>query len=87
MLVIHKQNIATMLLMEAFSEMHQVRDKLSFFREKYQQDFEAFSKNMEKENEDFERFDDYMEWKAYTKVFQSLSQKIEALKHGNFQIA
>jgi len=87
MLVINKQNIADMLLLETFSEMHQVRDKLNFFREKYQQDFEDFSKQIEKEDEDFEHFDDYMEWKAYTKLFHNISQKIEDLKYGNFQIA
>lgn len=87
MLVVDKQNIANMLLLETFSEMHQVQDKLNYFRRKYQQDFESFSKQIENENEDFERFDDYMEWKAYTKMFYNISQKIEDLKHGNFQIA
>ncbi|HHC24692.1 MAG TPA: hypothetical protein ENK58_04650 [Desulfobacterales bacterium] len=87
MLVVYKQNIADMLLMEAFSEMHQVRDRLNFFYEKYQQDFEVFSKQTEKEDENFEHFDDYMEWKAYIKLFHNILQKIEDLRYGNFQIA
>ncbi|QTA87887.1 hypothetical protein [Desulfonema magnum] len=87
MVVIAKQNVVDILLMEAFYEMHQVRDRLNFFQEKYQQTFENFSVFMKKENENFEYFDDYMEWKAYTKLFDEVLKKIEELKNGNFQIA
>ena len=75
-----------MLLMEALSELHQVREKLGFFQEKYRQNFENFSRKIETEKENFERFDDFMEWKAYTQLFKDIQQKIEDLKHGNFQI-
>ena len=87
MVIIHKQNIVDMLLMETLAELHQVREKLRFFQEKYRQDFEKFSIEIEEEEENFEHFDDYMEWKAYTQLFGDLKQKIEDLKHGNFQVA
>ena len=50
-----------MLLMEALSELHQVREKLRFFQAKYQQDFENYSIEIETGEENFERFDDYNE--------------------------
>ena len=39
MVIIHKQNIVDMILMETLAELHQVREKLRFFQEKYRQDF------------------------------------------------
>jgi len=86
MVVFSKQNIGNILLLEAFGELHQVREKLRFFQGKYQQDFENFSKQLKDGKENFEHFDDYIEWKAYTKLFHETKKKIEDLKHGNFQI-
>lgn len=81
-----QKNIVDILLMEIFSDLHQVREKLRFFQEKYHQDFEKFSIQIEKEEENFEHYDDYMEWKAYMQLFRDLKQKIEDLKHENFQV-
>lgn len=36
--------------------------------------------------EKFEEWDDYMEWKAFTKCSEELSNKIESLKRGRFKI-
>ena len=87
MVIVHKEGIIDMSLMEALSELHQVSEKLRFFQDKYKQDFENYSLDIEKKEEDFKRFDDYMEWKAYTQLFRDIQQKIEDLKHGNFQVA
>ena len=87
MVIIHKQNIADMILMETLAEFHKVREKLRFFQEKYHRDFETFSKEMEREEENFEHFDDYMEWKAYIQLFADIKRKIEDIKNGNFQLA
>ena len=87
MVIVHKQNIADILLMEALGELHQVREKLRLFQQKYQQSFEEFSSRLEREEENFERFDDYIEWKAYMQLLHEIEQKIEDLKHGNFQVA
>lgn len=86
MVVVSKQNIGNILLLEAFGELHQLREKLRFFQGKYQQDFETFSRKLRDEEENFEQFDDYIEWKAYTKSLLETKKKIEDLKHGNFQI-
>jgi hypothetical protein len=86
MVVVSKQNIGNILLLEAFGELHQVQEKLRFFQEKYQHDFVHFSRQLQDEDENFEHFDDYIEWKAYTKLFHETKKKIEDLKHGNFQI-
>jgi len=42
---------------------------------------------MKKQDENFDDFDDYMEWKAYTKLSYEVLKRIEELKNGNFQIA
>ena len=87
MVIIHKQNIVDMFLLETFAEFHQVHEKLCFFKEKYHRDFETFSMEINREEENFEHFDDYMEWKAYVQLFADIKQRIEDLKHGNFQLA
>ncbi len=33
------------------------------------------------------KWDDYIEWKAYIKMDEELSAKIEEVRHGNFEIA
>jgi len=87
MVIINKQNIVDMFLMETLAEFHKVREKLRFFQEKYHRDFETFSIEIEREEENFEHFDDYMEWKAYIQLFGDIKQKIEDIKNGNFQLA
>jgi len=87
MVIIHKQNIVDMFLMETLAEFHKVREKLRFFQEKHHRDFETFSIEIEREEENFEHFDDYMEWKAYIQLFGDIKQKIEDIKNGNFQFA
>lgn len=86
MVVVKKKEIGDVLLIEAYGELHQVEDTLKYFRAKYQQDFESFSERMRKEDENFEYFDDYVEWKAYEKLYQETTAKIEDLKSGNFQV-
>ena len=55
-------------------ELHIIREKLSLFEKKYGKSFKAFEKEV-KEREDFERWDDYLEWKAYLKAYEDLSQE------------
>ena len=86
MVIVKKKDIVDALLIEAYGEMHQIKEKIRFFQGKYQQDFEDFSKSVKKSDEDFEQFDDYIEWKAYQKVYYETIQKIEDLKSGNFQV-
>lgn len=87
MVIINKQTIAEMLLIETLSELHQAQEKLRFFQEKYSQNFESFSNEIDTEEENFGHFDDYMEWKAYTQLLNNLKQKIEDLKYGKFQVS
>ena len=87
MVIVNKQNITDMLLMEAFAELHQVRERCRLFQQKYSQDFDEFSRRTEEEQENFEHFDDYTEWKAYRHLLREVEQKIEDLEHGNLQVA
>ncbi len=86
MVIVKKKDIGDALLIEAYGEMHQIKERIRFFQGKYQQNFEDFSKSMKKNEEDFEQFDDYIEWKSYQKVYHETFQKIEDLKSGNFQV-
>ena len=74
------------ILIEAYGELYQICEKLRFFQGKYQKDFKTFSKLIETEGENFEHYDDYIEWKAYDKLYGETLQKIEDLKSRNFQI-
>ena len=91
MVIIHKQNIVDMFLMETLAEFHKVRDKLRFFQEKHHRDFKSFSIEIEREEENFEHFDGYMEWKAYIQLFSNnvlkLPELIENLHFRNVVIA
>ena len=86
MVIVKKKDIGDAFLIEAYCEMHQTKEKIRFFQGKYQQNFEDFSESMKNNKEDFEQFDDYIEWKAYQKVYNETIQKIEDLKSGNFQV-
>ena len=86
MVVFNKKNIGDVLLIEAYGELYQIREKLRFFQGKYQKNFKTFSKLIETEDENFEQYDDYIEWKAYDKLYEETVQKIEDLKSGNFQV-
>ncbi len=54
-------------------ELHIIKEKLSLFEKKYGKSFKEFEKEV-KEKEDFEKWDDYLEWKAYFKAYEDLSQ-------------
>lgn len=48
------------------------------------QSWELFSKAVEAApDEDFDKWDDYIEWKAYLKMAQDLTSKIDKVERGN----
>jgi len=54
-------------------EINKAKDKLAIFQIKYSSDFLSYEKKIKKASrEDFERWDDYMEWKAFYKSYNTL---------------
>ncbi|MBA7539166.1 hypothetical protein ES705_31445 [subsurface metagenome] len=87
MITISKENISSILLMEAYSELYNAKEKISLFENKYNLNFENFNRKIKSEQENFQSYDDYIEWKAYIKILNETEQKINDLKNGNFTVA
>jgi hypothetical protein len=87
MLTIRKENITSLLLMELYSELFHTQEKIGLFENKYNLNYEDFEKKINSLPEDFDSYDDFIEWKAYIKIFRETEQKIEDLKNGNFTVA
>ena len=87
MTTIDKKHISELLLMEAYADLHKVRDKINMFERKYNRKFEDFEDSMNSEEENFEKYDDYIEWKAYMTQLKDLQQKISDIKSGKLQIS
>ena len=87
MTTIDRKHISELLLMEAYADLHKVKDKINMFERKYNRKFEDFEYSMNSEKEDFEKYDDYIEWKAYISQLKDLQQKISDIKSGKLQIS
>ena len=87
MTTIDKKHISELLLMEAYADLHKVKDKINMFERKYNRKFEDFEDSMNSEEENFEKYDDYIEWKAYMTQLKDLQQKISDIKSGKLQIS
>ncbi|MFP4279040.1 MAG: hypothetical protein ACLFQI_03460 [Halochromatium sp.] len=73
---IDKQDIGHLLLLDYLASLHSARENLRLFERKYQTSLEEFSTALKtNDQEDFEAWDDYMEWRAYQRVSEDLSQK------------
>lgn len=78
MMKIDKQDIGHLLLLDYLASLHSAREKLRLFEHKYQTSLDEFSTALKaSDQEDFKAWDDYMEWKAYQRVSEDLSQKID----------
>ena len=82
-----KQSVGDLLLLDVLADFHRVTRKLEHLVGKYGGTVAQFERRVESEPESFDRYDDLIEWKAYQAAHDELSEKIEELKHGRFQIA
>ena len=87
MITISKENISSVLLMEAYAELYHTREKISFFENKCHLNFKEFDRKIKSKQENFQSYDDYIEWKAYLKLLNDTEQKINDLRNGNFTVA
>lgn len=87
MKVFDKQCVGDLLLLDVLADLHKVKRKLAYFTGKYGMDIDRFEVCLNAESESFERYDDLIEWKAYEASLGELTEQIEELKHGRFQVA
>ncbi|MFW6225149.1 MAG: hypothetical protein ACOC4B_02700 [Bacteroidota bacterium] len=85
MVIISRQNIAGMLLMEEYARLHELEEKEKTFIKQYNSFNDLEAKVKEKEN--FVEYDDYIEWKAIINHLQFTKTKIREIKSGKFQIS
>lgn len=58
------------------------------FQHKYNMLFPQFELYIQQSSrENFEQWDDYMEWKAFRKSIEQLQNLVNAIEHGNFELA
>ncbi len=55
-------------------ELHIAEEKLSLFKKKYQTDFDEFEESLKNQKENFLKWDDYLEWKAFRRVYDELKK-------------
>lgn len=82
-----RQSVGDLLLLDVLADFHRVKQKLQHLVDKYGCDVDQFARRVESEPESFEHYDDLIEWKAYRSAHDELSEQIEELKHGRFQVA
>jgi len=87
MWTIPKREVADLLKLDLMARLREAKEKEALYRRTHQQSFEAFEETVQQGEEEFGQWDDYLEWKAYRRVRQDLEQKIEALRHGDFEVA
>ena len=87
MATVNKKHISELLLMEAYADLHKVKDRIRIFERKHNSNFETFEKMIGSERENFENYDDYIEWKACLAQKKDLEQKIADIKSGKVQIS
>lgn len=84
---VSKEELRSFKELQIIANLRSVKDKISFFKNKYRSDYESFELEVKSGKEDFEKWDDYIEWKAYESELQSLTDKLNVIKHAtNFTI-
>ena len=87
MWTVSKAEVADLLKLDLLARLREANEKVRLFEKTHQQTFEEFERATLQGNEDFAQWDDYVEWKAYRTLQRELENKVNALKHGDFEIA
>ncbi len=74
---ITNQEIQSYVKMKLITELTLIKERLTLFKKKYNCDFSSFEQSvLHAETEEFEKWDDYMEWKAFEKKYQSVIKRL-----------
>jgi len=64
------------------------KSKIELFTKKYSMDFTTFENYINNSmNENFQEWDDYIEWKAYSRIEVEKSNKMNEFKHESYQLS
>lgn len=79
---ITKEEIKKFEMLDIISQYVLVKEKVRYFEQKYESDFETFERRIAKEKEeDFQKWDDYIEWKAYVEKLRDLEAKLREVEN------
>jgi hypothetical protein len=84
---VNKKEILSILSLELYADLHNAKDKISYFQNKYQKSFKEFENIIGVGEESFKEWDDYIEWKAYECVSSEILKKLNDIKNENITIA
>ncbi|MCX7736158.1 MAG: hypothetical protein N2319_05555 [Candidatus Kapabacteria bacterium] len=88
MVKINFEQVKDYQLYSIIYQIHNIKDKLSFFEKKYNKNFQEFEEEIKSNSEEnFEKWDDYIQWKAYIKSYQKLNSEREDILNGNYQFS
>ncbi len=88
MYTLSRQEVGNWILLDCLSQKQVIQNKIQIFEKKYKSDYKTFSKKIESTAiENFEAWDDSITWGAYDKFLSEILNKIEDIRHGNFQMA
>ncbi len=87
MTILNLNKVKDLYYVNLIYELNKTKDKMDLFEKKYSQDFKSFEGNIKNSSkEDFEKWDDYMEWKAFVKLYNKLMAEKRDFDEGNIRV-
>jgi hypothetical protein len=88
MVVLEKNTTKEFELFHLLYQIHTLGDKIHFFEAKYKLNFDEFEDSIVTKNvENFEEWDDYIEWKANSKLLNQLLSQKKDIESGDFKVS
>lgn len=87
MVQVTKQTVQQWVMIDYLAQKHHYGEMVGQMERKYGMTYAEFEKHIESaEKEVFDEWDDYIDWGAYVGYLGEVSQQIEEIKQGNFQL-
>jgi hypothetical protein len=83
-----KTDISQYEILDLLYNYQIAKSKIELFTKKYSMDFSTFEKYINNSTiENFEEWDDYIEWKAYSRIESEKFNKMKEFKHEPYQLS
>ena len=83
---VKKEEVINVLRLDLISEIQALKKAIELFEKKYGKSLKEFEKEVLEGKEDFEKWDDYMEWKAFVKLYNKLMAEKRDFDEGNIRV-